>query len=99
MKRLPSLRRIATQKFARSNLEIGFFSIMIELLRPRKRMHPVLPPPDPKFIIRDDLGRRVVERAKHDLCFVIAKPRDTGTAGGAKTPLGNDLHLAGTFKR
>jgi hypothetical protein len=34
-----------------------------------------------------------------DLCLVIAKPRDTGTAGGAKTALGKDLHLAGTFKR
>lgn len=62
-------------------------------------MHPVFTPADPKLVIRDDCGRRVVERSKHDLGLLIAKPRDTGTAGGAKTALGEELHLAGTFKR
>ena len=72
---------------------------MLELLGPRKRMHPDLTPADPKLVIRDDCGRRVVQRAKHDFCFVIAKPCDTRAAGGAKTALGKELHLAGTFKR
>ena len=66
---------------------------------PSSGLQPMLTPPDPQFVLRREIGRRVVERADLDLDLVVADRKQPRAAVRTEAPAFPGSRFAGKGER